>query len=202
MRNLFFVSLFFLLICSCTDDESFDIPSNNPQTRSNFCGVFGDYFLKMEMYTGKYQTLLVTKADGYYVGDVDPFPFYYIQNESGPDTPIISTDCLQYAMGEPSECFIFSNSGLVPSLYSLSYDGQEEWLDTIKLGERIAVWASEKRYRDNDMYIHRGNVDYYTEASLSFKCYFITTLRPGYMWIIFDGERWREASNTFPFPEE
>lgn len=122
----------------------------------------------------KYYTFIVTKADGYCIGDKDPFPFYYDDD----NMPHIVTDYTQYEICGGNAVFEFYDSGLrsfVPCYYD-EVNGIG-YYDQLKVGDKIAIWASKDKYTNEDLYLHAYDENYYNKLALSFECCYITTLK-------------------------
>ena len=188
MKKYFFLLFVIGLLFSC-DSEYSDICGNFDTsvkdsafvvTRST--SVEMPNYLFLDIYGDKYKTFIIQDVRNDVVGDSDPFPYI----DDG-----VPTNCADYSLIDLSDGlrhFYFDDSGLFPTIYRFNpYIGPT--IDKIQLGEKVAIWASEEEYTNEDLKAHDGDVEYFTKVGESFTCCYITTLRP-HMVIVFDSVRW------------
>lgn len=196
MKQILFLTAIILgLLSSCSSDDEYQLPQNDDlKTRVNFTDPSEPYELLLDIYGDKYKTFLVLPATNVVLGDEDPFPRYWAgeYDEDGREKLEYVSDYAIFAfIHQNSGSLHFSNEGLYPSIYDVSYYG-ESTLNRIPIGSKITIWASENEYTDLDLYNHYNDPIYYGMMSKTFKCYYITTLKARSMYIICDSGSWWE----------
>ena len=142
------------------------------------------YYIKFDIFntfSPYYYTFLITTAQGFCVDDKDPLPFFYDDN----DNPFTLGDYSQYIIYHGSDYVYFDDMGLRSSVpYDYDFENGVGFFRNAKLGDKIAIWASEKNYTYQDFHNHDGDSIYFAMVSETFKCCYIATLKK-YMTIVY-----------------
>ncbi len=192
MKNIFsyiFILLIGGLAVSCDNgDEMYgtDTEKNQKLAASNSSTAKGaktraatgnDYYLEFDIYDNygeKFQTFIISEADGRAFGDRNPFPFY----EDDERNLITVSDYSQYdAICDGKTRIHFDERGLRSSV-AYRYDNENGigYHYTMNVGDKIAIWASKEKYTFNDLRDHDGDDAYFENVSRTFQCYCIATL--------------------------
>lgn len=137
------------------------------------------FFLEFDIYTEaygdeKYYTLLIMNANALAIYDRDPFLYYRDDN----DKPVIIAESFLYQLYQGTSKIWFDERGLTTSVPD-SYDMENDIVvyGNVKIGEKVAVFASKEKYTNEDLKVHEGDSKYFEKVSESFECCYITTLK-------------------------
>lgn len=188
MKPYFLFFLFALSLLSCSSDDEYFGAS---QTRTLYLDSQKSYtqINNFELSGGgKYKTLMVTPAEGWFVGENDPFPF----RESDEDASVfvIIADASRINLRPGWSFFSFPETGLFSDIEFFNIATQQFELPWAFIGDEIAIWGSEEEYTNEDLRAHEGDVEYFTKVSRSFVCRHITTLENRDMYVVYNNGVW------------
>lgn len=186
MKNIFiYLAMIVCLLSSCsTEDYNYnDVISLNSTelkerdstlTRSSY----NKYSFQFDVYPiggdiDHYHSFLVVKASGIALFDHDPFFFTYDDGDI-----VYAADHSQYYLFNETDKIFFGDDGFLSSYpYDYDFDNGIGKHDVIKVGDRVAIFASKERYTNEDLRTHDGDSDYFSKVSESFECYYFTTVQ-------------------------
>lgn len=188
MKSYFFVFLFALTLLSCSSDDEYfeasrtraiDLDSQNSYIQINNFELSGG---------GKFKTLMITPAEGWFVGENDPFPFR--ESEEIEHTNVTIADASRINLRPGYSIFSFPETGLYSDVEVFNIATQQFELPIAHIGDEIAIWGSEEEYSNEDLRAHEGDVEYFSKVSRSFVCRYITTLRNIDMYVVYNARTW------------
>ncbi len=186
--NLFAFAIVAMFASACSSDDDI-ISTGGNDTEVTTRAVYYPYHFQLDIFTDRwgvnYYTFLVTEAKGYAISDRDPFPFYYYDDDI--TQPRTVADYSQYNLLDGGARIDFGESGLYPSVpYDYDVENGIGKFHLVKIGEKVAIWASKEKYTNEDLRLHDGDEEYFAKVSESFELCYITELKP-YTTITFGG---------------
>ncbi|MBP3510780.1 MAG: hypothetical protein J6K19_01905 [Prevotella sp.] len=200
ITNLFTFVFVVMFASACSSDDDF-VNSESMQSDKDSVlttrAVSYPYYLQFDIFTDRgwedYYTFLVSNADNYAIGDTDPFPFYYYDDDI--TQPRTVADYSQIHLYDGDSRIEFDDRGLGSSFpYYYDIENGVGYHNVVKIGERVAIWASKERYTFEDLRAHAGDEEYFAKVSESFELYYITELKPHtYIYYGFWEPEWQSS---------
>lgn len=184
ITNLFTFALVIMFASACNSDDEF-VSDNNvmQEDKSAELTTRAPYYpnsLQFDIFTDRcgenYYTFLVTEAVNCALSETDPFPFYYYDDDIS--QPRTFADYSQISLYDGGSRIEFGESGFlssVPYYYDMENGIGHHYV--LKLGDKIAIWASKEKYTIDDLKLHDGDEEYFARVSESFELCYITVLK-------------------------